>query len=1377
MADGDVVVASVSIAAATFAAVANKLGRFGVWGRSNAHESAALGLRPAGELSRMLLGIDKPVLHCSASIHHIAAVTSEKEVVTAGCNDCAQLGTGGDGKKTTAVTVPLRKAVTKVCASNYATTALTEDGEVLTWGRSTYNRLGRRVHGLSDPQPGPVDLKGRRARDVETRAFGGFAVTEDGVLSWGSNGFGELGADVDGQSDETCVVSLRGSTPPPLIWCGDFHIMAYMDGRLFAWGRDDKGQLGVGCDSRGYLPAPVPVRTTAQMPPTDLALSDRCSAVVDAKGHLYLCGEFGGSTVPNLTMVSNWPDKSLKVTNICFSNSMVYVTVSAGQIFGLSPIVCSSGAAPSITAVLESISVPPFCVVGASKSRSWTVFLEGQSTMNLVAAAAASLCVGALAASSDEASGVDRRYREAWKDQADLITQFRRLEGEAMLFLGGSSAATGPVDESLVPTPGTPATVDTPWSVLDDEDLRWELRQDGYDGVPRADSVPAVEEELELEDVLLPASVHTLDSESDVADADYYLPPGGYVTLIDKAEDGGLLPVPAHKEALPYHPPERGSRGVKRAPPVSRVLVWLRGFPSKWLQTFADADFHSCDVSCDSGHDPRWGPRVHNCCVQNALTTVFRRATAQALSGAPWAAGLQRLDLETVREGAAAAVIYSAELMYPRKPGQAPRRREHQLYATLNKALRGGGTAPASVRRVMAPLATSLRRFIEHTASETVTVFRGLGGVVSSAFECGTSFSWCGFSSTSALSRVALSFASSRKAGTLFVVGVRNAADVSWVSMYQDEREVLVRPTTFRVCCRLPESLLVVLETNNDIVIAVEEAGRLCAEESVALRLRGYRQAGFVFDEFRSKFVPPRVSCGGTEKRLFTAFADFLESDSQVMVLFGDGGTGKTTLLLAVISSLLRVGEDLRDDPGIQRIADLQSSPSRTLSPVFVHLPWAPGLMHTDAEGAPLVTAIQRALQLQRGEELEALKKQRVVFLLDSLDECPLGTTGADAPSVAERLAASPLLKRGGVDVAEWPGCRFVVACRTEFVRDSSGRTSAAQQSGLFHRGAVETVSVEAFDGDEQLAYVGKVARKEVAVLLRNFDGGMSLEEGLSAMRCIPPGNLLAQRLLTDSSAAPEIERSIVRSTMELLGTVRPTQRSGSQMFGHAFMLFMCVEASRVLHQWLHSERQWVTTAPRAAVYKAWLEVNMRSRIARSPDLQSRFHVDDLLEKLHRTARVLAAGMFVDGQWCTTVGRALDIIGRDSRGKGKKQRNADRQTLSALPLRIENVHRDSCTVSWRHRTVQEYLIACVILEPGTAVADLLNVLVCSKPSLDVSCPVAHALLQESAAVLHPAERKDFADRLRLLESLPGVRTLLQGGVEPAAAQPRKHHPF
>ena len=142
--------------------------------------------------------------------------------------------------------------------------ALKADGTVSGWGESSDGQLGSEYNSGSEGLPRTIYVGGAPMKDIVMVATGlnhSMALTADGkIYAWGSNNAGQIGTN---NSSDTIV-----RTPSLVRNCsgdagtalgdivaiaagGSFSLALDKDGNVYAWGSDDRGQLGQGPASTG----------------------------------------------------------------------------------------------------------------------------------------------------------------------------------------------------------------------------------------------------------------------------------------------------------------------------------------------------------------------------------------------------------------------------------------------------------------------------------------------------------------------------------------------------------------------------------------------------------------------------------------------------------------------------------------------------------------------------------------------------------------------------------------------------------------------------------------------------------------------------------------------------------------------------------------------------------------------------------------------------------------------------------------------------------------------------------------------------------------------------------------------------------------------
>ncbi len=116
------------------------------------------------------------------------------------------------------------------------------------------------------------------------------------MLTWGDNGFGELGDGIRTSSDVPVQVRLPAGTTVTAISAGCFFDLALTStGRVYAWGRNYGGSLGDGKFSAGST-VPVRVRLPAGVRVTSFGAGSLNALAVTATGKVYIWGNLTGGT-------------------------------------------------------------------------------------------------------------------------------------------------------------------------------------------------------------------------------------------------------------------------------------------------------------------------------------------------------------------------------------------------------------------------------------------------------------------------------------------------------------------------------------------------------------------------------------------------------------------------------------------------------------------------------------------------------------------------------------------------------------------------------------------------------------------------------------------------------------------------------------------------------------------------------------------------------------------------------------------------------------------------------------------------------------------------------------------------------------------------
>jgi hypothetical protein len=178
------------------------------------------------------------------------ALTATGAVYAWGWNAYGQLGNGTTTTARTPVAVKLPAGVRAVsidAGSDFAV-AQASTGALYAWGHNDVAQLGNNsLTNRSTPAlvavPAGVRFVSLSAGNDHT-----LAVTATGaVYAWGSNATGQLGLSGYTRAAEPKLISMPGGARVAAVAAGTGHSLAITaTGRLFAWGANDYGQLGLG---------------------------------------------------------------------------------------------------------------------------------------------------------------------------------------------------------------------------------------------------------------------------------------------------------------------------------------------------------------------------------------------------------------------------------------------------------------------------------------------------------------------------------------------------------------------------------------------------------------------------------------------------------------------------------------------------------------------------------------------------------------------------------------------------------------------------------------------------------------------------------------------------------------------------------------------------------------------------------------------------------------------------------------------------------------------------------------------------------------------------------------------------------------------------
>ena len=195
----------------------------------------------------------------SAGESHTVAIRSDDTLWAWGLNDSGQLGIGNRNNQD--VPVKVGSATWKaVSAGGSHTVAIHSDDTLWAWGYNRYGQLGLGDNGVASLEAKGVDTN----RDVPVKvgsatwkgvsAGGSHTVaihSDDTLWAWGLNNYGQLGLGDKGFKTNRNVPVKVGIATWKAVSAGGSHTVAiHSDNALWAWGRNNYGQLGRSGDTK-----------------------------------------------------------------------------------------------------------------------------------------------------------------------------------------------------------------------------------------------------------------------------------------------------------------------------------------------------------------------------------------------------------------------------------------------------------------------------------------------------------------------------------------------------------------------------------------------------------------------------------------------------------------------------------------------------------------------------------------------------------------------------------------------------------------------------------------------------------------------------------------------------------------------------------------------------------------------------------------------------------------------------------------------------------------------------------------------------------------------------------------------------------------------
>ena len=167
--------------------------------------------------------------------------------------------------------------------------ALSADGTIWGWGDNGRGQLGtgdtKRVR---TPQPVAVGIDGNQIQDIQCGNVSTLFLMKDGtVFSCGNNNYGQQGQGKGAPSALTEARQVMGLQDIQQVACGFGQCLALnSQGQVYAWGRNDYGQLGIGSRKSQDTPVLLDLKDISFV-----ACGGKFSMAMDKNGDIYGWGD------------------------------------------------------------------------------------------------------------------------------------------------------------------------------------------------------------------------------------------------------------------------------------------------------------------------------------------------------------------------------------------------------------------------------------------------------------------------------------------------------------------------------------------------------------------------------------------------------------------------------------------------------------------------------------------------------------------------------------------------------------------------------------------------------------------------------------------------------------------------------------------------------------------------------------------------------------------------------------------------------------------------------------------------------------------------------------------------------------------------------